>query len=83
MSVPIEQRVLRRVSELAGGRVATACALALVVSCAPLSAVAQRATAVRFERFAQEHGLSNGTVTTLAQSPSGFLWMGTEDGLNR
>jgi ligand-binding sensor domain-containing protein/signal transduction histidine kinase len=32
--------------------------------------------------MAQESGLSNGTVTAVAQGPAGFLWLGTEDGLN-
>ncbi len=83
MSVSIQQRVLLGVSRLSGGRAATAFLLALALTCVPSTAVAQRATAVRFERLAQEHGLSNGTVTALVQGRSGFLWMGTEDGLNR
>ncbi len=30
-----------------------------------------------------EQGLSNFTVTAIAQDPQGFLWFGTEDGLNK
>jgi ligand-binding sensor domain-containing protein/signal transduction histidine kinase len=32
--------------------------------------------------MAQERGLSNGTVTAIAQGKTGLLWFGTEDGLN-
>ena len=48
---------------------------------APLAAAAQR-SGLAFERMAQERGLSNGTVTAIAQGKTGFLWFGTEDGLN-
>ncbi|HVX42105.1 MAG TPA: two-component regulator propeller domain-containing protein [Gemmatimonadaceae bacterium] len=43
---------------------------------------AQRAP-FSFERIAEERGLSNGTVTAIAQGTVGFLWFGTEDGLDR
>jgi ligand-binding sensor domain-containing protein len=36
-----------------------------------------------FEVFDQEHGLSNATVTRLAQDHQGALWVGTENGLYR
>ena len=36
-----------------------------------------------FQRFAHERGLSNPTVTGLMQDRHGFLWIGTQDGLNR
>lgn len=44
--------------------------------------VAQTA-ALRFERLSVEQGLSNRTVTAITQDKTGFLWIGTEDGLNR
>ncbi len=43
--------------------------------------VAQQAP-FSFERIAQERGLSNGTVTAITQGREGFLWFGTQDGLN-
>jgi ligand-binding sensor domain-containing protein len=38
---------------------------------------------VKFDRLSVEQGLSNFTVSGIAQDKQGFLWLGTEDGLNR
>lgn len=38
---------------------------------------------VRFERISIEHGLSQSTIYSIFQDKSGFLWFGTEDGLNK
>jgi signal transduction histidine kinase/ligand-binding sensor domain-containing protein/DNA-binding response OmpR family regulator len=38
---------------------------------------------LRFERISVEHGLSHVHVTAIAQDDSGFMWIGTRDGLNR
>jgi signal transduction histidine kinase/streptogramin lyase len=40
-------------------------------------------TPLRFERFSLEDGLSQNSVLTMLQDKSGFLWIGTQDGLNR
>jgi signal transduction histidine kinase/ligand-binding sensor domain-containing protein len=45
----------------------------------PLSA-GQR---LRFERISLEQGLSQSTVFCMLQDSQGFMWFGTEDGLNR
>ncbi len=37
----------------------------------------------RFERYEVESGLSQNTIISLLQDRSGYLWIGTEDGLNR
>ena len=38
---------------------------------------------IRFERILPEDGLSQGTVLAIHQDRQGFVWLGTEDGLNR
>jgi GAF domain-containing protein/ligand-binding sensor domain-containing protein len=38
---------------------------------------------LRFERISVEQGLSDSTVTCFYQDSAGFLWIGTNDGLNR
>jgi signal transduction histidine kinase/ligand-binding sensor domain-containing protein len=38
---------------------------------------------LRFERISLEQGLSQSTVFTMLQDSQGFMWFGTEDGLNK
>jgi ligand-binding sensor domain-containing protein len=38
---------------------------------------------LRFETIASEKGLSENTVKAIAEDRQGFLWFGTEHGLNR
>ncbi len=38
---------------------------------------------IRFEQFSLEEGLSQSVVNVIMQDAKGFLWVGTEDGLNR
>jgi signal transduction histidine kinase/ligand-binding sensor domain-containing protein len=38
---------------------------------------------IRFERISLGEGLSESTVQTILQDSYGFMWFGTEDGLNR
>ncbi|MEL6615828.1 MAG: two-component regulator propeller domain-containing protein, partial [Bacteroidota bacterium] len=37
----------------------------------------------RFDRLGTDDGLSQSIVNTIAQDRQGYLWFGTEDGLNR
>ncbi len=40
-------------------------------------------TSLRFENYNSEKGLSQNSVFTIAQTNDGFMWFGTQDGLNR
>lgn len=41
------------------------------------------AQSIKFNHLTVENGLSNNDVNTLLQDRTGFIWFGTEDGLNR
>ncbi len=45
--------------------------------------VAAQTQKIRFERLGIEEGLSQNAVLAIAQDTQGFLWIGTEDGLNK
>jgi len=38
---------------------------------------------IKFNRLSTQHGLSNSAVTCIYQDIRGFMWFGTQDGLNR
>ena len=42
-----------------------------------------RALSARFDRITVEDGLSQNAVLTILQDRRGFIWLGTEDGLNK
>lgn len=52
----------------------------LILLCSGPAAARQGA---RFDRLSIEDGLSQSTVETIVQDHLGFIWIGTEDGLNR
>ncbi len=54
----------------------------LVISLIPIRVAAQAQT-IRFERMTAEDGLSQNAILAIAQDTQGFLWVGTEDGLNK
>lgn len=41
------------------------------------------ASDLRFDHFDVDDGLSHNTITDILQTPDGYLWIATEDGLNR
>jgi len=55
--------------------------LALLLTSAAGAAAERRE--ILFDRIGLEQGLSQGTVTTMVQDHVGFIWIGTQDGLNR
>jgi diguanylate cyclase (GGDEF)-like protein len=57
------------------------CGLALVLRGA--TAAQAQGQPMAFERLSLEHGLSQTSVLTTFQDSRGFMWFGTEDGLNR
>jgi len=57
-------------------------AAVLVVLLSPSAAPAAREN-IRFTRYNLEEGLSQSAVRAIVQDAEGFLWFGTEDGLNR
>ncbi len=54
-------------------------ALALCV----LASQAEALGEIRFERISMEQGLSQSSIQAIAQCPDGFLWFGTQFGLDR
>lgn len=48
----------------------------------PLMLLGQR-NVIEFERISIEQGLSQSTIFCIVQDHKGFMWFGTEDGLNR
>ena len=54
----------------------------LFLLCLPTAIVAQPAN-IRFEHLSIEDGLSQNSITALLQDRRGFMWIGTQDGLNR
>ena len=54
----------------------------LAVWLVPSSASAET-TPIRFEHLSLDEGLSQGTVTAILQDRDGFMWFGTQSGLNR
>lgn len=55
--------------------------LAILLGNAPLLSAQDRPMA--FERLSLEQGLSQSSVLSVFQDSRGFMWLGTEDGLNR
>jgi signal transduction histidine kinase/ligand-binding sensor domain-containing protein len=58
--------------------------LASVLCCARIAASEDSgAETVRFRNYSTEQGLSQASVLAVAQDKTGFLWIGTQDRLNR
>ena len=57
--------------------------LALCALFAGASALAAPVRPIRFDRLSLEEGLSQSTVQDVLQDSQGYIWLATEDGLNR
>lgn len=57
--------------------------LALSMAAAASGETATPVQTARFSNYSVDHGLSQSSVTALMQDQQGYLWIGTEDGLNR
>ena len=62
-------------------RIAASCLAVLSLLAASVSAAPRRP--IRFERLSLEQGLSQSAVHRVLQDSRGYVWMATEDGLNR
>ncbi len=67
---------------LAQATIRTSAALLLLAGLLPAALRAQTPT-IAFESISLEQGLSQNTVNCILQDRVGFLWLGTQDGLNR
>jgi ligand-binding sensor domain-containing protein/two-component sensor histidine kinase len=56
--------------------------LLLIVCCLPFLATAQ-GPSLYFEKITVQNGLSHNKVNCILQDAKGFIWIGTDDGLNR
>jgi len=56
---------------------------ALVASVATTHGQWSQKAEFKFDHLTHEHGLSQSTVNAIVQDGTGFMWFGTQDGLNR
>jgi PAS domain S-box-containing protein len=57
--------------------------ISLIFVILPIMALSFEKPDLKFERLSIDHGLSQGNINTIIQDRSGFMWFGTQDGLNR
>lgn len=57
--------------------------LPILLSVPPTGSVQGQAGSLRFETLSVEDGLSQSNVQSILQDSRGFMWFGTEDGLNK
>jgi len=74
-TIPMDQR-----ERIPGAKILAACLFMLII-CAAHSPAQQ--SKIKFQSISLDEGLSQSTVFCVAQDHRGFLWFGTEDGLNR
>ncbi|WP_319503370.1 two-component regulator propeller domain-containing protein [uncultured Draconibacterium sp.] len=57
--------------------------IAVIFLCFYVSVLSALATNAHFQNISIEHGLSNLNINTLCQDNQGYIWIGTQRGLNR
>ena len=55
----------------------------IVVLLSTILSIHAQSDQVRFEHITSEHGLSENVINCIFQDSKGFMWFGTDDGLNR
>lgn len=68
---------------LLGGGLSRSALIVALICCWPTHSTAQVEPHVRFERLSLEAGLSQSSINTVLHDSRGFMWFGTQDGLNR
>ncbi len=66
-----------------GTSVAASVAILVAASLLPISSAVAESRSVRFEQISRQQGLSQSFVYTIVQDNDGYLWFGTQEGLNR
>ncbi len=57
--------------------------LVILLLTRPANIIAQTFPELRFQSLSDKDGLSSNTVNVIAQDNIGFMWFGTNNGLNR
>src|SRR5687767_100212 len=57
--------------------------LLILISCPVFQTAHAQQKNIRFDRFSIENGLSQSSVTGIVQDDLGYIWIATQDGLNR
>ena len=55
----------------------------IFISCNPKLSYADYPNNINFKNITIENGLSQSTVETIYQDSKGYIWLGTNDGLNK
>jgi serine phosphatase RsbU (regulator of sigma subunit)/ligand-binding sensor domain-containing protein len=82
MNINFKIAAVRHFHNLGSREAKIFCLTLAFVLCLPIKSPAQQQK-VKFEHISLEHGLSQSIVRVILQDSKGFLWFGTQDGLNK